>query len=212
MKTLERPGDGVRLLVVLSAPSGAGKTTICRELLAARDDVVRVVTCTTRPPRAGERPGVDYVFLSEADFRSQQDAGAFLEHAEVYGHHYGTRKEDVRASLASGRHSLLAIDVQGAASVRAVARDDALLARSLVTVLVAPRSLAELGARLRGRAQDSEDVIVRRLAAAGEELRRWREFDHVFISGTIEEDQARIRAILDAEVWRTSRRTSLEVS
>jgi guanylate kinase len=194
------------LLVVISAPSGAGKTTIVRELLEARRDSTRVVTCTTRPPRPGENDGADYHFLDRGEFEARIAGGAFLEWAEVYGNLYGTLRQEVLSALSTGCHVLLTVDVQGAASIKAQAREDQVLRRSLVTVFVTVPSLASLEARLRGRGHDAEGVMQRRLAEARAEMDRWREFDYVLVSGTREQDQQRMRAILDAESMRSTRR------
>src|SRR6185437_5920536 len=134
------------LLVVLSAPSGGGKTTLGQQLLAARPDMARAITCTTREPRAGEKDGVDYHFLDAASFLKRVQAGNFLEHATVYGHSYGTLKSEVLDKLRQGRDVLLNIDVQGAASVRDRAEEDPELKRVLVSVFLTPSSLAVLEA------------------------------------------------------------------
>lgn len=193
------------ILLLLSAPSGAGKTTLCQELLKRRAGLTRVVTCTTRPPRAGERDGVDYHFLDAASFAQKLAAGEFLEHATVYGHGYGTLRREVQDRLASGRDVLLNVDVQGAAAIRARAREEAWLGRALVTVFLTPPSVHELEARLRRRGTESEPVIQRRLAMARTEIARWREFDYLILSGTIAEDVMRLEAILEAEKLRTLR-------
>src|SRR5689334_22031490 len=172
------PAPGVSpLLVVISAPSGAGKTTVCERTLAARPGMARAITCTTRPPRPGERDGVDYYFLDAGDFLRRVQAGNFLEHATVHGHSYGTLKSEVLGKLRSGRDVLLNVDVQGAAAVRAQSEKDAELKRALVTVFLAPISIAVLEERLRKRGQDSPEVIQKRLAGARHELTQWRNFD-----------------------------------
>src|SRR5947207_1682072 len=122
------------LLVLISAPSGGGKTTICRELLAARPEMARAVTCTTRPPRPGERDGVDYYFLDATSFLKRVQAGNFLEHATVYGNSYGTLKSEVLDKLRKGKDVLLNVDVQGASTIRERAREDPELKKSLVSV------------------------------------------------------------------------------
>jgi len=195
----------VPLLLLISGPSGVGKTTVCDRLLAAAPSLSRAVTCTTRPPRQGERDGVHYHFLAEGAFQKKLEAGEFLEHAIVYGHSCGTLKSEVAARMRAGQDVLLNVDVQGAATVRSVAAQDAELGRSLVTVFLAPRSLEALEARLRGRGLDSEAVIQRRLAAAKQELARWREFDYLVISGTMDEDLRRMKLIYEAEKMRPAR-------
>jgi guanylate kinase len=193
------------LLVVLSGPSGAGKTTVGARLLAGMPGLARAVTCTTRPPRPGEQSGVDYHFLGRADFERKVAAGEFLEHALVHGHHYGTLTTEVRDRLKAGRDVLLNVDVQGAASVRARAEKDAGLARSLVTVFLAPPTADVLEQRLRGRATDSDAVIRRRLAAARKEIACWRQFDYLVVSGTVAEDVRRMQQILEVERMRSKR-------
>lgn len=196
---------GSPLIFLISAPSGVGKTTVCQGLLAARSGLRRAVTCTTRPPRAGEQQGVDYYFMSQDEFALHVGRGDFLEHATVYGRSYGTLKSEVRDRLAQGHDVLLNIDVQGAASVRTTAASDPVLAPALVTVFYTTESLGEMEARLRGRAADPEDVIQRRLAEARLEAARWAEFDYLVVSGTKEEDLRRMQHIFEAEKLRRSR-------
>src|SRR6185295_7995491 len=139
------------LLVVISAPSGGGKTTLCNQLLAARPDMTRAVTCTTREPRLGEKDGVDYYFLDATSFLKRVQAGNFLEHATVYGHSYGIQKSEVLNKLRQGADVLLNVDVQGAATVRQRAEEDPELKRALVSVFLTPPSAAILEKRLRRR-------------------------------------------------------------
>jgi guanylate kinase len=195
------------ILLLISAPSGAGKTTVCNQLLAAAPNLSRVVTCTTRPPRPGEREGIDYRFLSQDDFARRVEAGEFLEHATVYGQRYGTLRSLVLDTLAQGRDVLLNIDVQGAATVRNRAREHPTLANALVTVFLVTPSLAVLEQRLRGRKQDDESTLRRRLNAARDEVARWTEFDYLVVSGSIPEDACRMLAILETERLRTTRTT-----
>src|SRR5689334_19774589 len=129
------------LLVLISAPSGGGKTTISKQLLAARPRMTRAVTCTTRPPRAGERDGVDYYFLDAASFLKRVQAGNFLEHATVYGNSYGTLKSEVLGKLRQGKDVLLSVDVQGASAIRERAKEDPELKKALVSVFLTPASL-----------------------------------------------------------------------
>lgn len=195
----------VPLLILISAPSGGGKTTLCQELLGARADVTRAITCTTRDPRAGERDGVDYYFLDAGSFLKRVQAGNFLEHATVYGNSYGTLKSEVVGKLRQGKNVLLNIDVQGAAAVRASAESDPELKRALVTVFLTPPSLAMLEARLRKRGTDSAAAIQKRLSVARQEIAQWKNFDYLIISDTIKADLRRMLAIVDSEAMRTER-------
>jgi guanylate kinase len=193
------------LLIVISAPSGGGKTTLCQGLLAARPGVTRAITCTTRAPRSGERDGLDYHFLQVGDFERRVEAGEFLEHATVHGNLYGTLKSEVLGRLAAGRDVLLNIDVQGAESVRSQAAKDPVLRAALINVFLTPGSMIELERRLRKRATDSEEIIQRRLAAARAELAQWDRFDYLILSQTPEEDLRRLQVIVDAEKMHVGR-------
>ncbi len=199
------------LLVVISAPSGGGKTTLCQQLLAANTTMTRAITCTTRAPRPGEQDGVDYYFLEASSFLKRVQAGNFLEHATVYGHSYGTLKSEVLGKLRTGKDVLLNIDVQGAAAIREQAALDPELQRALVSVFLTPPSLAELEARLRKRGTDAEAVIQKRLSVARQELAQWKHFDYLILSATIAEDQRRMQAILEAEKLRQCRAQAPEL-
>jgi len=174
-------------LVVVSGPSGVGKTTICDHLLR-RPEFERVITATTRAPRPGERPGSDYYFLSPEEFRAWEAQGRFLEWAEVFGERYGSPKDQAEEILARGHHVLLNIDVQGAAQVRECG-----LASLLV--FLAPPSLAELERRLEGRGTDAPEVVAKRLAAASRELQRSEEFDLVVVN---DDSERAAREIVEA--------------
>jgi len=195
----------VPLLLVISAPSGAGKTTLCQALLAQDPSLTRAITCTTRAPRPGEQDSVDYHFLEPATFQRRVAAGEFLEHAQVHGHSYGTLKSEVLDRLRQGRDVLLNVDVQGAASIRACAAQWPEIQQSLCTVFVAAPSLVELEARLRKRAQDAEDVIARRLRAARGEMAHWREFDYFVVSDNVPNGLRRMQMIIEAERMRPFR-------
>lgn len=193
------------LLVLISAPSGAGKTTLFKNLLAARPEMARVVTCTTRAPRPGERERVDYYFLSVEAFEQRIKAGEFLEHARVYGNYYGTLKSEVFDKLRAGRDVLLNIDVQGAASVREQASMERELGHALVTIFLTTPSLAVLEARLRNRGTEAEAKVTERLQAARREIAQWEQFDYLLVSDTMEEDLRRMQVILEAEKMRQNR-------
>jgi guanylate kinase len=193
------------LLILISAPSGGGKTTLCQHLLAARPSMSRAVTCTTRGPREGEQEGVDYYFLSAESFLKRVQAGNFLEHATVYGNSYGTLKSEVLGRMRQGQDVLLAVDVQGAAAIRQKAEEDKELQRALVSVFLTPTSLEVLKERLRRRGTDSPAAIQKRLAVARQEIAQWKHFDYLLLSDSIQEDLRRMLAIIEAEKMRTSR-------
>ncbi|HXJ58005.1 MAG TPA: guanylate kinase [Verrucomicrobiae bacterium] len=193
------------LLVVISAPSGAGKTTMGERTLAARPWMSRAVTCTTREPRPGEKEGVDYYFLDAGTFLKRVQAGNFLEHATVHGNSYGTLKSEVLGKLRAGKDVLLIVDVQGAAAIREHAEADQELKRALVMVFLTPPSLAVLEERLRRRGQDSPGAIAKRLGVARHEIAQWKHFDYLIVSSTVAEDARRLAAILDAEQMRQGR-------
>ena len=187
------------LLLLVSGPAGSGKTTLCDRLGAAHPDRIRrVVTCTTRAPRGGERDGVDYHFLSRPAFEAQVAAGTFLEHAQVHGNLYGTRAADVLGLLEAGQDVLVNLDVQGAATIRTKARGDARLAAALETVFVRVLDPVELRRRLSGRGTDAADEIERRMRVATEELRHAGEYDHVIDSASREADFAQLEALYQA--------------
>ena len=165
------------LLIIISAPSGGGKTTLCQALLDANPTtVVRAITCTTRPARPGEKDGVDYYFLEAADFLRRVQAGNFLEHATVHGNSYGTLKSEVLNKLRQGKDVLLNIDVQGAATIRAKADADEDIRNVLVTIFLAPPSLSILEERLKKRDSDSPANIQKRLSVARHKIGHWKNF------------------------------------
>lgn len=197
--------DPCPLLVLISAPSGGGKTTVCNQLLAARPDMTRAITCTTREPREDEKDGVDYYFLDATSFLKRVQAGNFLEHATVYGHSYGTLKAEVLGKLRLGKDVLLNVDVQGAATIRECAEEDPELKRALVTVFLTPGSMAMLEGRLRKRGTDASAVIQKRLSVARQEIAQWKNFDYLLISTTVQEDLRRMLAVIEAEKMRAAR-------
>ena len=195
------------LLILISAPSGGGKTTLIQQLLARHPDMVRAVTCTTRPPRPGEVEGKDYYFLDSAAFDLRVAEGGFLEHATVYGHSYGIPKLETLEKLRGGRDVLLNVDVQGAATVCGRAAQDAELSRALVTVFLTPAGVSELEARLKRRGADSPEQLARRLSQAREEVAHWTQFQYLIVSTSIAEDVRQMEAIIDAERLRQCRST-----
>ena len=196
---------GNPLLIVISAPSGGGKTTLCQQLLAINQQMTRAITCTTREARAGEKDGVDYYFLDAGSFLKRVQAGNFLEHATVYGNSYGTLKAEVLSKLRQGKDVLLNVDVQGAAAIRDRANDDEELRQALVTVFLTPGSISELEQRLKKRATDSGPAIQKRLSVARQEVAQWKHFQYLIISTTIAEDLRRMQAIVNAEKMRQAR-------
>jgi len=193
------------LLILISAPSGGGKTTLCGQLLKARPEMTRAITCTTREPRPGESDGVDYHFFSATEFLKRLQAGNFLEHATVYGNSYGILKSELLAKLREGKDVLLNLDVQGAATLRERAQNEPELQRALVTVFLTPNSLKVLEQRLRKRAADAETVIQKRLAVAKQEVAQWKNFDYLLVSTSKTDDLRRMLEIIAAEKMRTAR-------
>jgi len=196
---IERRG----LMLVLSSPSGAGKTTIARELLACDDNLTLSVSATTRPKRPGEIEGVDYLFVDRARFDAMVAEGGFLEHATVFEHCYGTPKAAVEAALAAGRDVLFDIDWQGTQQVAAKARED------LVSVFILPPSTVELERRLRARAQDPEEVVRGRMAKAADEMSHWPEYDYIVVNKDVAQGVAEVTSILQAERLRRDRRVGV---
>jgi guanylate kinase len=193
------------ILFVISAPSGTGKSTLC-ENLRATPDFIYSISCTTRAPRKGEENGIDYHFLSREDFQHRIDRGEMLEYALVHGNYYGTLKETVRDALEQGTDVLLDIDVQGAAAIRKT--DDAMLRESLVDVFIMPPTLEELERRLRKRGTETEEQVQQRLETGREESKLWRLYKYTILSGSMEEDLTKFRAIMRAERY-LSRRLEL---
>ncbi len=198
------------LLLLISAPSGGGKTTLCEQLMAARPQMARVVTCTTRPPRQGEQDGVDYYFLDATSFLKRVQAGNFIEHATVFGNSYGTLKSEVLGKLRQGKDVLLSVDVQGAAAIREQAQSEPEIKRSLVTIFMTPPSLEVLEQRLLKRGTDSAATIQNRLSVARHEIAQWKNFDYLLISTTIGEDLRRVLVVLEAEKMKPARIQALE--
>ena len=187
------------ILLIVSGPAGSGKTTLCDRMLAEEPVIQRVVTATTRPPRAGEQHQVDYYFFDHATFEAKVAAGAFYEWAHVHTNRYGTLKSEIQDKLAAGTDLLLNIDVQGAATFRQAGREDPLLQGKVVTVFIMPPSMEELENRLRERSTDDEAEIQRRLGVARQEVQEREHYEHCILSGTRDEDFAALHEIYREE-------------
>jgi len=199
------------LLILISAPSGGGKTTLCDQLLKARPDMTRAITCTTRAPRPGEKDGVDYHFFDASEFLKRLHAGNFLEHATVFGNSYGVLKSELLGKLREGRDVLLNVDVQGAATIREQAATEPELKRALVTIFLTPPSVTVLAERLKKRGADAAAVIQKRLAVSRQEISQWKNFDYLLISGDKREDLRRATAIIESEKMRSARSQPPEI-
>jgi len=191
------------LMLVLSSPSGAGKTTLSRKLLEADPGIELSVSVTTRKQRPGEIDGRDYHFIDAQRFETMVKRGELLEWAQVFGHRYGTPRAPVEAALLSGHDILFDIDWQGTQQLREKADHD------LVSVFVLPPSMPDLERRLRRRAQDSDEVIRARMATAAEEMSHWAEYDYVVINTDIDRAFAEVQTILAAERLKRERQTGL---
>ncbi|GIK49533.1 MAG: guanylate kinase [Hyphomonadaceae bacterium] len=181
------------LMFVLSSPSGAGKSTLAKKLLEADANMSLSVSATTRPARTSEVDGREYKFMSKAQFEDMADRGEFLEHAMVFGNHYGTPRAPVEAMLIQGRDVLFDVDWQGARALRAAEPQD------VVGIFILPPSMAELERRLRARNEDSEDVIGKRMARSLDEISHWEEYDYVLVNTLLEQTLTQIQQILAAE-------------
>ncbi|HEU4825341.1 MAG TPA: guanylate kinase [Dongiaceae bacterium] len=191
------------LMLVLSSPSGAGKTTISRRLLTVEPGLVLSISATTRPMRPGETDGADYHFVDRTVFERMIAEGAFLEYAKVFDHRYGTPRAPVEQSLASGRDVLFDIDWQGTQQLAQSARED------LVSVFILPPSVGALEQRLKSRAQDSAEVVAGRMAKAADEMSHWAEYDYIIVNDDLEVSIQRVRAILLAERLKRHRQVGL---
>jgi guanylate kinase len=191
------------LMLVLSSPSGAGKTTITRGLLERDEGISMSVSVTTRPKRPDEVAGVDYHFVDPTDFNLMMNRDELLEYAKVFGHYYGTPRGPVEQALSAGRDVLFDIDWQGTQQLAQNAPKD------LVSVFILPPSTAELERRLRTRAQDSDEVVAQRMAQAADEMSHWPEYDYIVVNREVDESVAAVEAILVAERLRRDRRVGL---
>ncbi|HZB53087.1 MAG TPA: guanylate kinase [Reyranella sp.] len=193
------------LMLVLSSPSGAGKTTLSRQLLDNDKQIQLSVSCTTRQKRPGERDGVDYRFVDTATFRGMIERKEFLEYAEVFANYYGTPRAPVDEALAAGRDVLFDIDWQGTQQLRDKGRAD------LVTVFILPPSTRDLEKRLLTRAQDPKEVVAQRMAKAADEMSHWAEYDYVVVNSDIGTSLTNLKAILTAERLKRERQVGMSV-
>jgi len=200
----DQPGLSRRgLLIVLSSPSGAGKSTISRMLLAADPEVTMSISATTRPKRPGERDDVDYHFVDDAEFERMVASGDFVEWAPVFGYRYGTPKAPVKAALKAGRDILFDIDWQGTQQLQAAMGED------LVRIFILPPSMAELERRLHARGTDSDEVIADRMARAASEISHWPEYDYVLVNRDTADCLTEVKAIVAAERLKRGRQVGM---
>jgi len=192
------------ILFVISAPSGAGKTTVVQALRKTGNSFYSV-SCTTRAPRGGEIDGVHYHFLSHADFLAKLEQGDFLERAQVHGDYYGTLREPVLSNLKNGVDVLIDIDTQGAATIRN--SDDPIVRQALADIFIMPPEVEELRRRLMKRGTETEQQIESRLATAAREMELWRDYRYTIVSGSVEEDLENVRNIMSAETFLSRRLT-----
>jgi guanylate kinase len=191
------------LMMVLSSPSGAGKTTLSRELLRCEPNLTMSVSATTRQKRPGEAEGIDYYFVDTTTFNLMVNRGEFLEHAHVFSNYYGTPREPVEKALGAGHDVLFDIDWQGTQQIFENAPND------LVKVFILPPSTRELERRLHTRAQDPADVVAKRMARAADEMSHWQEYDYVIVNHDVATALAEVRAILAAERLKRERQVGL---
>ena len=192
------------LLLILSSPSGAGKSTLARRLMEWDPAIRFSISATTRKPRPGEEDGVHYYFKGREDFERMVAAGEMLEHAEVFGNFYGSPMGPVQVAMAEGRDTLFDIDWQGGQQIR-----NSALGRDVVSIFVLPPSIAELDRRLRGRAQDTEEVIAGRMAKSRDEISHWAEYDYVLVNDDLDKAFSDLLIILQAERMRRDRQPGL---
>ena len=191
------------LMLAVSSPSGAGKTTLARALLKSDAGLSMSVSATMRTKRPGETEGQDYYFIDREEFGIRANQGYFLEHARVFDHHYGTPRGPVEEALAAGRDMLFDIDWQGTQQIYEKARDD------LVRLFILPPSVMELEKRLRARAQDSDEIVARRMREASAEMSHWQEYDYVIVNQDIDQTFEQAKAILAAERLKRDRQLGL---
>jgi guanylate kinase len=201
---MTRMADRRGLLLILSSPSGAGKSTLAKKLMAWDPTIRFSVSATTRAPRPGETDGRDYYFKQRAEFEQMVATGEMLEHAEVFGNLYGSPRGPVEQAMREGRDTLFDIDWQGGQQIR-----NSALGRDVVSIFILPPSISALEARLRGRAQDSDEVIAGRMAKSRDEISHWAEYDYVLVSDDLEATFAKLLTVLEAERMRRDRQPKL---
>jgi len=194
MTDTRKPSVRRGLLIILSSPSGAGKSTLSRRLRDWDPDITFSVSATTRTPRPGEVDGQDYHFLTEAAFREQVSEGGMLEHARVFGNHYGSPRGPVEDAVNAGQDVLFDIDWQGGQQIR-----NSALGRLVVSIFLLPPSIAELEKRLRARGQDDDAVIADRMRKSRDEISHWAEYDYVFVNDDLDACEAQLRAVISVE-------------
>ena len=194
------PADRSGLLIILSSPSGAGKTTLSRRLLADDDAISFSISATTRKPRPGEVDGREYFFKTPEQFQGMVDRGEMLEHAEVFGNFYGTPKAPVEQAISQGQDVIFDVDWQGGQQIRGSA-----LGKFTVSIFILPPSITELEARLEKRGQDSAEVVAGRMAKSRDEISHWAEYDYVLINENLDVCEEQLRDILSAERLRKDR-------
>ena len=192
------------MMIVLSSPSGAGKTTLTRRLLSENPHMSMSVSATTRQPRSGEVDGVDYYFVDKRRFEEMREQGEFLEHARVFDNYYGTPRGPVETALGQGRDIIFDIDWQGAQQLTQAAADD------LVKIFILPPDMNELEDRLRSRAQDSDEVIAKRMSKSESEISHWAEYDYVIVNDQLDDALAQLRTVLEAERLKRKRQLWLQ--
>jgi guanylate kinase len=201
---MTRMADRRGLLLILSSPSGAGKSTLAKKLMAWDPTIRFSVSATTRAPRPGETDGREYYFKQRAEFEQMVATGEMLEHAEVFGNLYGSPRGPVEQAMREGRDTLFDIDWQGGQQIR-----NSALGRDVVSIFILPPSISALEARLRGRAQDSDDVIAGRMAKSRDEISHWAEYDYVLVNDDLEATFAKLLTVLEAERMRRDRQSKL---
>ncbi|PIE15225.1 MAG: guanylate kinase [Rhodobacterales bacterium] len=192
------------LLIILSSPSGAGKSTLAKRLMAWDPEISFSVSATTRKPRPGEVDGVDYYFKTHAEFADMVEKGEMLEHAQVFDHYYGSPKASVQKAIEAGRDVLFDVDWQGGQQVRASS-----LGANVLTIFILPPSIAELERRLHSRAQDSAEVIARRMQKSADEISHWPEYDFIIFNDDLDEAEAQLKTIVSAARLRRSQQPAL---